>query len=319
MAMNRTEQIGLGSAVGGHAFLLLLLSLGVFGAGERLLRPQPIEVSLVGETAPEATSPTPSSEAPAPAAIAEPEPAAATEAAAPEAPSAPPELVIAKPIARPAVRPIEKPRPSAITDPVRKPAAVVARKPAAKPAPAKPAPTKATAAKPNAAKPRPASVSPASKPAKATARSGGFGKGFEDRIAGIGKSSSSGTARPNAANGQGKSPTAAAPPGKPAAEVRRSVNASLAAQIKPYLEACAPSGVDMDAIRTFITLSLDRSGGLSSVRFDKQTGVNASNSPQADPLKQCALRAARQASPYRGLDPEYYDVWKTHALQLKAK
>jgi periplasmic protein TonB len=36
-------------------------------------------------------------------------------------------------------------------------------------------------------------------------------------------------------------------------------------------------------------------------------------------LKQCALRAAKQASPYRGLDAEYYDVWKTHALQLKAK
>jgi periplasmic protein TonB len=85
------------------------------------------------------------------------------------------------------------------------------------------------------------------------------------------------------------------------------------------LESCAPSGVDMDAIRTFITLSLDRNGGLTSVRFDKQTGVNASNSPQADPLKQCALRAAKQASPYRGLDAEYYDVWKTHALQLKAK
>jgi periplasmic protein TonB len=305
MAMNRAEQIGLGSAVGGHAFLLLLLSLGILGASERLIRPEPIAVSLVGETAPEATSPAPSEEAPAPAALAESEPAAPAEEAAPEAPAPPIERVIAKPVVKPELKPIVKPQPRPAPAPVKKPAAVVVKKPAVKPAPAK--------AKPAAAKPVPKIA------AKTPVKSGGFGKGFEDRISGIGRGSTSGAARPNAAGGQGKSPTATAPPGKPAAEVRRSVNASLAGQIKPYLESCAPSGVDMDAIRTFITLSLDRNGGLTSVRFDKQTGVNASNSPQADPLKQCALRAAKQASPYRGLDAEYYDVWKTHALQLKAK
>ncbi len=308
MAMNRAEQIGLGSAVGGHAFLLILLSIGLFGASERLMRPDPIEVSLVGETAPEATSPAPADDAPAPAALAEPEPAAPAEEAAPEAPSPPIERVIAKPVVRPDLKPIVKPQPRPAPTPVKKPAAVIVKKPPVKPVPAKAVPAKVAAAKPAPAK-----------SAKPPVKSGGFGKGFEDRISGIGRNPSSGAVKPNTANGQGKSPTATAPPGKPAAEVRRSVNASLAGQIKPYLEACAPSGVDMDAIRTFITLSLDRNGGLAGVRFDKQTGVNASNSPQADPLKQCALRAAKQASPYRGLDAQYYDVWKTHALQLKAK
>jgi outer membrane biosynthesis protein TonB len=303
--MNRAEQIGLGSAVGGHAFLLLLLSLGIFGASERLVRPEPIAVSIIAETAPEATSPKPSAEAPAPSAMEQPEPdpPAAAPEAAPEPPSPPMERVIAKPVAKPIVKP--EPRPL----PVTKPAPVAAKKPPVKAAPQKPA------AKPVPAKSKPAAAKPAPrKTAKPPVKSNGFGDGFEDR-AGV----NTGTPRANPANGQGKSPTAAAPPGKPAAEVRRSVNAALAGQIKPYLEACAPSGVDMDAIRTFITLSLDRNGALTNARFDKQTGVNASNSPQADPLKQCALRAAKQASPYRGLDVQYYDVWKTHALQLKAK
>jgi hypothetical protein len=311
MAMNRAEQIGLGSAVGGHAFLLLLLSLGIFGASERLMRPDPIEVSLVGEVAPEATSPDPSEQAPAPASIeaVDPEPPAPAADAAPDSPAPPVERVIAappvKPVVKPPVKPIVRPEPRTAPTP--------AKKPVVKPAP----PKQAAKPKPSTAKPAPAKV--ATKPAAKPPKTGGFGKGFEDRIAGIGNSSNSGAARSNPVNGQGKSPVAAAAPGKPAAEVRRSVNAALAAQIKPYLEACAPSGVDMDAIRTFITLSLDRNGGLTGVRFDRQSGVNASNSPQADPLKQCALRAARQASPYRGLDEQYYDVWKSHALQLKAK
>lgn len=306
--MDRTEQIGLGSAVGAHALLLILVSLGLFGASERLVRPPPIEVSIIAESAPEATSPKPSTEAPAPSERAKEEEAALPAPdAAPEPPAPPVVKAITKPEPRPEPKPIEKILPKTVPKPTPKPtpkpsAKIV--KPAAKPTPV---------AKP-ASKPTPkAATKPVAKPAP---KSGGFGKGFEDRIAGMGsasstKSASSGTsARPAAA---------AAPPGKTASQVRSSVTASLASQIRPYLQSCAPSGVDIDAIRTFITLSLNRNGSLASVRFDKQTGVSASNSPQADPLQQCALKAARQASPYDGLDAEYYDIWKNHALQLKAK
>ncbi len=299
MGMDRTEQIGLGSAVGGHALLLILLSLGIFGASERLVRPKPVSVTLVEDSAPEATTTEASEENPAPAAEVE----STEEQQAAPAPDTAPEPPVAQVIPKPVVQPVAPPVKRPVPQPVRTAQAV----PKPKPAPAKPKPI---AAKPAAVRPTPA------KPATAPRKAGGFGSGFEERIAGLGRgTTSTGSTK---AGGSGTSKTAAAPPGKPAAEVRRSVTAALASQIKPYLEACAPSGVDIDAMRTFITLNLSSNGTLSSVSFNKQTGVNESNRPQAEPLKQCALRAARQASPYRGLDPEYHDVWKSHAMQLKA-
>ena len=100
--------------------------------------------------------------------------------------------------------------------------------------------------------------------------------------------------------------------------MRRSVGISIAGQIRSRVRACAPSGIDINKIETFVTLSLEPSGKLTSVRFDKQVGVTDSNQPQAGPLKDCILQAVRAASPYDGLDPEYHDVWKTHALRLRA-
>lgn len=176
------------------------------------------------------------------------------------------------------VMPIEKPA----AKPVQKPAAKVA----AKNAPVKQPPTKAaTPAKP--------------------AKPGGLSRNFEDRINNIGK-----------APGAGKA--VGTPAAKTATEVRRSVGISIAGQIRSRVRACAPSGIDINKIETFVTLSLEPSGKLTSVRFDKQVGVTDSNQPQAGPLKDCILQAVRAASPYDGLDPEYHDVWKTHALRLRA-
>jgi hypothetical protein len=108
------------------------------------------------------------------------------------------------------------------------------------------------------------------------------------------------------------------PAAKTATEVRRSVGVSIAGQIRSRVRACAPTGVDINKIETFVTLSLEPSGRLASVRFDKQIGLNDTNQTQAGPLKDCILQAVRAASPYVGLDPEYHDVWKTHALRLRA-
>lgn len=166
-----------------------------------------------------------------------------------------------------------------VAKPVQKPAAKVA----AKNAPVKQPPTKAaTPAKP-----------------------GGLSRNFEDSINNIGK-----------APGAGKA--VGTPAAKTATEVRRSVGISIAGQIRSRVRACAPSGIDINKIETFVTLSLEPSGKLTSVRFDKQVGVTDSNQPQAGPLKDCILQAVRAASPYDGLDPEYHDVWKTHALRLRA-
>ena len=137
------------------------------------------------------------------------------------------------------------------------------------------------------------------------AKPGGLGRSFEDSINNIGK-----------APGAGKA--VGTPAAKTAPEVRRSVGISIAGQIRSRVRACAPSGIDINKIETFVTLSLEPSGKLTSVRFDRQVGVTDSNQPQAGPLKDCILQAVRAASPYDGLDPEYYDVWKTHALRLRA-
>lgn len=179
---------------------------------------------------------------------------------------------------RPAPTPVMQ-----IEKPVAKPVQKPAAKVAAKNAPVKQPPAKAaTPAKP-----------------------GGLSRNFEDSINNIGK-----------APGAGKA--VGTPAAKTATEVRRSVGISIAGQIRSRVRACAPSGIDINKIETFVTLSLEPSGKLTSVRFDKQVGVTDSNQPQAGPLKDCILQAVRAASPYDGLDPEYHDVWKTHALRLRA-
>jgi periplasmic protein TonB len=275
MAMDRTEKLGLGAAVGGHVVLLGAMALGLLISDEPIKKPEAISVSLVGEIAEVSTAPDAIQEESAPPAPSEAEPA--------EPPPAP-VMQIERPVEKQQAKPVPKPL-------VRE-----------TPPPAK------TAAKKVAVKQPPART--ASAPAKSgkgttPAKPGGLSKSFEDSINNIGK-----------APGAGKA--VGTPAAKSAAEVRRSVSVSLASQIRSRVRACAPSGVEINKIETFVTLSLDASGRLNSVRFDKQVGVNDSNQPQAAPLKDCILQAVRAASPYEGLDPEYHDVWKNHALRLRA-
>ena len=211
------------------------------------------------------------------------------------APPAPAEAEPAEPPPSPAIqieRPVEKPQ----------------AKPVPKPLPRETPPPSKVAAKKVAVKQPPAKTNAApAKSGKSTtpAKPGGLSKSFEDSINAIGK-----------APGAGKA--VGTPAAKTASEVRRSVSVSLASQIRSRVRACAPSGVEINKIETFVTLNLEPSGRLTSVRFDKQIGVNDSNQPQAAPLKDCILQAVRAASPFEGLDPEYHDVWKTHALRLRA-
>lgn len=212
----------------------------------------------------------------------------APPAAGDTAPSEPP------PAPTPVIQ-IEKP----VAKPVQKPAKPDTAPPLAKVA-AKKEPVKTAATPPKTVKAA-ATSGKGSTPAKP----GGLSRNFEDSINNIGK-----------APGAGKA--VGTPAAKTAPEVRRSVGISIAGQIRSRVRACAPSGIDINKIETFVTLSLEPSGKLTSVRFDRQVGVTDSNQPQAGPLKDCILQAVRAGSPYDGLDPEYYDVWKTHALRLRA-
>ena len=299
MNMDRTEQTGLVTAVVIHGLLAGAIWIGMQSRPETAPPQASINVSLIGDTGPVSTAPDAIQEEPAPSADIMEDPAPLAQAA-PEAPTIPVVTpTLPKKVTPTPVKKIVSPPEKTITPKTTK-AKTPAKTVAPKTAPAKSTTSKSTAAKTSAS--------------SAAKKSGGLGKGFEDTIAGIGGSDKSSASKSN-----GAGTAAGTPASKSGAEVRRSVNTALANQIRPYIRSCAPSGVDIDEIRTFITLNLARDGSLNSVRFDRQSGINDSNRPQAGPLKDCALKAAQQASPYKGLDPEYHDVWKSHKLQLKAR
>jgi periplasmic protein TonB len=280
MAMDRAERLGLGAAVGGHVVLLGAMALGLLVSDDSLKKPEAISVSLVGEIADVSTAPDAIQEESAPPAPAEVEPAEVEPAEPPPAPV----MQVAKPLEKQQVKPV----PTPLKRDIPTPAKTAVKKVAVKQPPVKTA--KAPAKSGKGATP---------------AKPGGLSKSFEDSISNIGKAPAVGKA-------------VGTPAAKSATEVRRSVSVSLASQIRSRVRACAPSGVDINKIETFVTLSLESSGRLSSVRFDKQVGINDSNQPQAGPLRDCILQAVRAASPYEGLDSEYYEVWKNHALRLRA-
>lgn len=273
--MDRTEILGFGAAVGGHALLLGVFALGLMASAKTAPKPESISVSLVGEIADVSSAPDAIQEESAPPAAGE------------TAPAEPP------PAPTPVMK-VEKPQPKPVPKPAKPETAPTVTKAAAKP-------VKTAAAAPSKTVKAPTVSGKGTTPAKP----GGLSRSFEDSINNIGK-----------APGAGKA--VGTPATKTATEVRRSVGVSIAGQIRGRVRACAPTGVDINKIETFVTLSLEPSGRLAAVRFDRQTGINESNQPQAGPLKDCILQAVRAASPYNGLDPEYHDVWKTHALRLRA-
>ncbi len=280
MAMDRAERIGLGTAVGSHALLLVAFALAGLLTADRIVKPQPISVTLDGPVADVSTAPDPVQEDPAPAPdAAEPEPAEAEPA---------PAMKIEKPSPKPLPKAVEKPKPVPQAKPAPKPLLKQAATPPKPKSAAQPTPKQAT---PKQANPRP------------------FSKNFEDAVRGTGS---------NPQPTQGTAQQAGTVARKAGPEVRREVNAALGPQIRDKIERCAPTGLDIRQIETFVTLNLDATGRLLDVRVDKQTGINDNNRPQAEPLKRCIIQAVRAASPFRGLDPEYHDVWKTHAMRLRA-
>jgi len=286
VAMDRAERIGFGTAIGGHVVLLGAFALAGLFSADRIVKPQPISVTLEGPVADVSTAPDPVQEEPAPA------PAAADAEPAEAQPEPAPTPVMK--VERPTPKPTPKPLPRVVEKPAPQP------KPTPKPTPKQAAtqPKPKTAAQPT--------------PTQATAKQTSprpFSKSFEDAVRGAGSNP-----RPT----QGTTPQAGTVARKAGPEVRREVNAALGPQIRDKIERCAPTGLDIRQIETFVTLSLDSTGRLTDVRVDKQTGINDNNRPQAEPLKRCILQAVRAASPFRGLDPEYHDVWKTHAMRLRA-
>jgi periplasmic protein TonB len=189
---------------------------------------------------------------------------------------------------------IEKP----VAKPMQKPAKPNTAPPLAKVA-AKKEPVKTSATPPK-------TVKAAATSGKGTtpAKPGGLSRNFEDSINNIGK-----------APGAGKA--VGTPAAKTAAEVRRSASAALGPQIMRFVRSCSPNGVGVDKILTRVSLSLNRDGSLAGISGVSQDGVDDNNRPQAKPTETCVLNSIRRASPFSGLDDEYYDIWKTHRMAFQ--
>ena len=280
--MDRVERLGLGAAIGGHIMLLGAFALGLIMSPDPIKKQDSISVSLVGEIADVSSAPDAIQEESAP-----PAPAQAEPADPPPAPA--PAMQMERPVEKVQPKPVVKPAKTAPTPPLRKTAA--AKEPVKQP------PAKA------AAQPKTAAAAPSGK-GSTPAKPSGLSKSFEDSISNIGK-----------APGAGKA--VGTPAAKTAAEVRRTVTAALGPQIMRFVRSCSPNGVGVDKILTRVSLSLNRDGSLAGISGVSQDGVDESNRPQAKPTETCVLNSIRRASPFSGLDDDYYDVWKTHKMAFQ--
>jgi outer membrane biosynthesis protein TonB len=272
--MDRAEATGFGIAFAGHAALLVGLSLAFANARLPKLQNDPIEVSFVEEVGLESQAPTPSAEAPAPR---------LADEGGPIEPAATPPLPEPTPV--PQVEPQPQPRiqpkaappaPSPRPQPTPQPKAQP--RPAPKAAPARPAPK---AAPPTRPQPK---TAPATRPT--------------GRLSGL-------------LNGVGDTPSQSRSTTPPAQKAGPAVQASLAAevrrQLKPHWKA--PTGADVEALRTLVTVTLSRSGAIAEIGDISTTGVTPSNRAQVKLHQEQAVRAVRLAAPFR-LPAEYYDAWK---------
>lgn len=291
MAMDRAEKLGLGAAVGGHALLLGMFALGLMASAKTAPKQESISVSLVGEIADVSTAPDAIQEESAP-------PAAGDTAPAEPRPAPTPVMQIEKPMEKPQAKPVPKPVKPDTTPPLTK---VAAKKEPAKQPPAK---TPAPAVKTAAVTPKTTKAAAVSGKGTTPAKPGGLSRSFLDSIDNIGK-----------APGAGKA--VGTPAAKTAAQVRSAVTASIGPQIMRFVRSCSPNGLDVDKIATTVTLSLNPDGSLDNVSAISQRGVNENNRPQAKPTEQCVVSAIRQAQPFKGLDREYYDMWKSHRMTFQ--
>lgn len=209
------------------------------------------------------------------------------------APPAPAEAEPAEPPPSPAIqieRPVEKPQ----------------AKPVPKPLPRETPPPSKVAAKKVAVKQPPAKTNAApAKSGKSTtpAKPGGLSKSFEDSINAIGK-----------APGAGKA--VGTPAARSASVIRSATNTTIAAEVRPLIPSCAPRTSDNSSLRVFVSLSISPSASLVSANVYDVQGITPSNEAQVEEMKRCVLQSLKAASPYN-LDPEEYEVWKGHRVQLK--
>jgi outer membrane biosynthesis protein TonB len=282
--VDRTEATAVGVAVAGHAVLLALLGMG-FAPPDPTPKQAPIEIEMVTEEAAlVSTAPSPSVEEPAPMLAPEegtPAPAAAEE-----------------PLPEPVPRIEPTPAPRVVPTPPRPaPTPTPAPRAVPRPQPPRPAPPQPKSAPPAASRPAPKAAPKAAPPAAA-----GQPKGTAARPTGRLNGLLSGL-------GARDTPSkATAPPAQAAGPaVQASLRAEIQRQLKPHWRA--PTGADVEQLRTTVRASLTRSGAVASIGQVTTTGQTASNRSQVKLHQEQAIRAVRLAAPFR-LPADYYDAWK---------
>jgi TolA protein len=360
--MDRAEQIGLGSAVGGHALLAAALAFGLFNAADIVKPPEPITVELVGEDAlldtPDSAAPAIASPLPEEMAAGEPAPpdnsaelaeaqaaeqaaqAAAAEAAADrqaeadaanaaaqkkaEAEAASQAAAKAKADAakvsataaekqraREAAAKAEQAKRDANAAEQRKKqqaeqsrkaaAERLAKAEAAKKQAAAAAKARAEAAKKQATElaKRQAAIDAKNKANAAAAKEkarkekAARDKALADAVNGVGKDN-----KPNVAN----------------VAATKKAKAKIGGQISI---GCILDAVDVEKIITTVTIQLNQNGTIQALSNVTQAGRTDSNASQLGPVKNCVLQSIRKAAPFRGLEVDDYESWKSIRIGFK--
>jgi len=327
--MDRTEKIGLGVAIAGHAILFGLLSVGFLATpNPAKLQQQPIEISLVPDVALEATAPqsvTPPAESIAPdvgapedaappePVEAEPEPTPAPPAPAPE-PKPQPKPVPPKPapVAKPAPpKPTSKPEP--------KPAPAPKPQPKPKPAPAKPAPAKPAPAAPAKAAPSKSTAKPTTSAAPAKTAGASSSRAKPAAAKGTGSTATATNARPrgsrlgdNFLKGLSDQPSTSKSEAPRAAKIDARAMASIVQAIARQIQPCADRQVNpgpgANQIVTKLNLRLNEDGTLAATpRQVGQTGVDSENQRYAQRVTDLGIAAFKGCSPLK-LPAEFYST-----------
>lgn len=294
--MERSDKIGVGVAVAGHAVLFGLLSVGLLSAPKPdVPKETPVDISLADDVALEQQAP-PATEAPAQSTAPEPGP---PEEAAPPAP------------AEPEPEPEPKPKP-----PVRQPEPAPAPKPVAK---APPKPDKKPVEKPEKAKAPPTKT--AAPPAKVPAKTSGTGANpaSPKREAGGFKLSAETLKGPATKPSETKSQT---PVGATMnAQAAADIGSAIKRQVQPCADRQTNPGPGASRIVVTIRLQINRDGSLvGRPTITGHSGVDDENSRYVDAIDRNAIATFMGCAPLRGLPPELYDVprgWKTFSLRYK--
>ena len=290
MAMERTEQVGLGVAATVHIALIVLLSISWPDPPPLPIENPPMAVDLIAEAAPVSTAPEPASEAPAArrgeveSDVLAPVPPLPVPKVQPRVVPPPPQPKKATPAPapRPAPRAERRPPPTPRdTSERRRPDRQTATPPR------QTAPARTTT--PPQRNPRPAAGDPLGYIANSVARSS--------------TPSARGTA---------------APATQTASEIRRSISTSINAEVARPWNACRVTGIDVDQLKTTVVFRLTQSGGLERIASVDTSGVNDTNRTQLARFEECARRAIELAAPFN-LPAENFSYWQTYTLDFEKR